>query len=201
MRLSRTGCAAILLLLSTAPRAIAQETMERVAFPDYGFSATLPAGWVPIPDSVIQARKETMPQPPGVRDIAGFRPLTAPDWFAPPYLMVKVQETGPMDVTELERLALDPNRRVALAQWLDLLERAYGIDYDPQLFSWNRSDRIMWVTASGSSDPFPDVISIAGAVVSPRGYILVAYRVFPSMDLEKARNTVRDVLLSVQVDD
>ena len=59
----------------------------------------------------------------------------------------------------------------------------------------------MWVTASGVSDPFPDVISIAGAVVSPRGVILVAYRVFPSMDLERARNTVRDVLLSIQVAD
>ena len=201
MRLSRTGCAAILLLLCLAPRAAAQEAMERVTFSAHGFSANVPAGWVQIPDSVIQARKETMPQPPGVRDIAGFRPLTAPDWFAPPYLMVKVQETGPVEVAELERLALNPNRRVALAQWLDLLERAYGVEYDPQLFAWSRSDRIMWVTASGASEPFPDVISVAGAVVSPNGVILVAYRIFPSMDLEKARNTVRDVLLSVQMHD
>jgi hypothetical protein len=172
--------------------------MERMTFRAHGFSANIPAGWVAIPDSVIQARTETMSQPPGVRDIAGFRPLSAPDWFAPPYLMVKVQDTGPVAATDLERLSLDPARRVALAQWLDLLERAYGVDYDPSLFSWNRSDRIMWVVASGVSEPYPDVISIAGAVTYPEGVVLVAYRVFPSMDLREARNVVRDVLLSVQ---
>ena len=200
MRLSRTG-AAVLLVAAVAGRGGAQEPMERITFSAQGFSASVPAGWVAIPDSVIQARKETLPQPPGVRDIAGFRPLSAPDWFAPPYLMVKVQETGPVDVSELERLALEPARRVALTQWLDLLERAYDVEYNPSLFTWNRSDEIMWVVASGPSDPFPDVISVAGAVVYPRGVILVAYRVFPSMDLEKARNTVRDVLLSIQLHD
>ena len=198
MRLSRSGAAAVLLLLSLAGRAGAQEQMERVTFSAHGFSAIIPAGWVAIPDSVIQARTETMPQPPGVRDIAGFRPLVAPDWFAPPYLMVKVQDAGPVGVADLERLAADPTRRVALAQWLDLLDRAYGVEYDPSLFTWNRSDRIMWVVASGVSDPFPDVISVAGAVAFPGGVVLVAYRVFPSMDLEKARGMVRDVLLSVR---
>jgi len=45
------------------------------------------------------------------------------------------------------------------------------------------------------------VISLAGAVIYPRGVILIAYRVFPSMDLERARNLLRSVLLSVRIEE
>jgi hypothetical protein len=197
MRLFRSGGAVALLLLCVTAHAAAQD-VRRVAFRDHGFSVAIPAEWREIPDSVIEQRALSSPPPPGVQDIAGFRPLTAADWFTPPYLMVKVQDTGPVDPGELERLAIDPSRRVALLQWLDLLGDSYGIRYDPALFAWNAADRIMWVAASGPSDPFPDVISVAGAVVYPRGVILVAYRVFPSMDLERARDVVRDVLLSAE---
>jgi hypothetical protein len=200
MRLIRTGCALLLLLVCAASPGRAQNGAERVAFRDFGFSIAIPAGWQPIPDSVIRGRAATTPPAPGVRDVAGFRAMTAPDWFDPPYLMVKVQDTGPVEAAELERLALDPARRIALLQWLNLLEEAYGVEYDPALFAWNDSDRIMWVAASGSSDPFPDVISLAGAVVYPRGVVLMAYRVFPSMDLARARDLVRTVLLSVRIE-
>ena len=201
MRLIRTGGAVLLLLLSAASRGWTQDPVERVSFRGYGFSVAIPAGWQPMPDSVVEGRALTTPPPPGVRDVAGFRAMTAADWFTPPYLMVKVQDTGPVETAELERLALDPARRIALLQWLNLLEEAYGVEYDPSLFTWNDKDRIMWVAASGPSDPFPDVISLAGAVIYPRGVILIAYRVFPSMDLERARNLLRSVLLSVRIEE
>ena len=200
MRLCGSGGVLVLLLLSVASPANAQDnrSRERVSFPEQGFSIAIPAGWQEIPDSLIQARAATNPPPPGVRDLAGFRPIPG-DWFTPPYLMVKAQDTGPVEPAELERLALDPSRRLALLQWLNLLEKTYGVRYDPALFGWSPADRIMWVAASGPSEPFPDVISVAGAVVYPRGVVLVAYRVFPSMDLVLVRNTVRDILLSVQL--
>lgn len=203
MRLIRSSGALLLLLLCTTAGARAQGApgTDRVSFRGYGFSVSVPPGWRTIPDSVIVTRAAVTPPPPGVRDVAGFRPLTASDWFTPPYLMVKVQDTGPVDRAELQRLAIDPSRRIALLQWLNLLEDAYGVEYDPSLFAWSDADRIMWVAASGPSDPFPDVISIAGAVLYPRGVILVAYRVFPSMDLGVARETVRAMLLSVRAEE
>ena len=203
MRLIRSGGVLLLFLLAAPAGAPAQslQPRERVEFPAHGFSALIPERWQQIPDSVLHERSITNPPPAGVVDVAGFRPIPAEDWFTPPYLMVKVQSTGPVQPAELERLALDPTRRIALLQWLSLLEQAYGVDYHPKLFAWSAADRIMWVVASGPSDPFPDVISIAGAVAYPGGVVLVAYRVFPSMDLELARGTVRDVLLSVRTED
>ena len=104
MRLFRSGGALLLLLIPLASPGAAQDDrpVERVAFRDHGFSVAVPGGWQTIPDSVIRERNSITPPPPGVQDIAGFRPISAPDWFAPPYLMVKVQDTGPVEASELE---------------------------------------------------------------------------------------------------
>jgi hypothetical protein len=188
------------LLLGAGASVVEAQEVRRVDFPEHGFSIAVPAVWQRVSDPAVEEfdRAESGASQAGVQTLAAFHPFAPPRSFTPPYVLVKLQRVGPISAAELSSMARNPFRLIAIQEWLQHIEESYGTRYPLDTFAWNDREGILWMVNSGSEEPFPEIVSVSGAIPVPGGAILVAYRAFPHTDLRVLRDTVRSILVSAR---
>jgi hypothetical protein len=188
------------LLLATGASVVDAQEVRRVEFAEHGFSIAVPMLWQQVPGPEVEQfdRVDTRAAEAEVETLAAFQPFVPPRFFTPPYVLVKVQRVGSISAADLSSMARNPIRLIAVQEWLDHIAEAYGTRYPLDTFAWDDRDGILWMVNSGTEEPFPEIVSVSGAIPAPDGALLVAYRAFPHTDLRALRDTVRSILISVR---
>jgi len=151
---------------------------KTVSSPANGFSFELPQGWVQIPDQVIKKQLEQiardMPQAEKIHYDLGFQKEPGGKWFAYPYLLVEIKETGGFDPHELAGLnKTSPDQVKAGGPGPAFSLPPGGMVFDP-------AKEVVWFKSNSTLPGAQEVVGVSGFFLTKLGAIAVSCYQFKS---------------------
>ncbi|MFP4476957.1 MAG: hypothetical protein ACLFOY_15460 [Desulfatibacillaceae bacterium] len=140
-----------------------------------GFSIDLPESWVPIPSHLIEAMKEQVRETAPNAMIAdyevGYRLGISNNWFSYPYLLVVVNDEGPLPARELSALKGISRAEVAktVNQGLDEVVSTLAVGR----IRYDRQSGILWTSMQSTMPEAGRISGLVGIVLTTSGFVQV----------------------------
>ena len=178
----------------------AQEPTQRVDLQRFGFTLTVPAEWTIIPDSLIAdiAERASAAGSRPIKYVSGLQVGPSDYWLAYPYVLVQIQDAGPITDAQLVSALTGENAADALESAKERIERAgtiSGVDFNTPV--WDDSNRIVWMRIGGSNASGERFEGLSGLRTYARGFIAVHYYYPAGGDVEQIRAQLLPVLANI----
>jgi hypothetical protein len=189
-------CRALLAFVALATPALLRA--DTISKPD--FSLVLPAGWVEVPQEVLQAFYEEMQRqaPKGgvPRYDFAFQRDAGPPWLAYPYVLVEKTDSGRPTERELEAMQrVDMNAE--LKKKGDALDKVVK-DSELSNLKYDKAANVIWISSRGAVVNIGIVAGLSGMIPTEGGFLQInAYA--HDADFERHVETFRSIITTAKV--
>jgi hypothetical protein len=139
------------------------------------FSITLPVDWTEIPQNELREYEQRMhklaPKAPIQTYTYGFQLAPSGNWFAFPYVLIKVNKKGAFSASDLSKLARYPTDSL-LHALRDPLSTFTSV-FDVGKMYYDKKSGIIWMKISATVNGVGPVTGLSGLVLTSQGYIQV----------------------------
>ena len=171
--------------------------------PKYGYTVTLPPGWVRIPADVLDEHLKALGAvAKGKLDqkfTDGFQPAGTP-WFQYPYIMVQVVESGPIPARELEGMK---SFRSGVQEGLDEAKKKLPTmisDLSLGETAYDASNQCIWIRVSMQAAGVGEVKGVTRGFLTSYG--MVTFNCYAqAQDFDQRLPVFNSLLANVKISD